>query len=180
MIREDKTGNQPKQVDQRNAPYPSRLTGKLAKGLPEPASLSVEFWQHFSPHHPVLDEPHEPQVIEAWDTRLEDALQDLREVCQEARGEEYPEPTSVAVERAHRLLKAMFRLSPRRFEVYPTPDGEVALDAFGGTGRSVLVLCEADGSVFCLVNFHGEHRRARYASCKSLPDGFVREALLDL
>ena len=177
MIRGDKTGNQPKQVDQRNSPYPSRLTGKLAKGLPEPASLSVEFWQHFSPHHPVLDEP---QAIEAWDTRLEDALQDLREVCQEAREEEYPEPTSVAVESAHRLLKAMFQLSPRRFEVYPTPDGEVALDAFGGTGRSVLVLCEADSGALCLVNFNGEHRRARYASCKSLPDGFVREALLDL
>ena len=31
-----------------------------------------------------------------------------------------------------RLLKAMYEITPRRFEVYPTPDCEIATDAPDG------------------------------------------------
>ena len=57
---------------------------------------------------------------------------------------------------------------------------EVAIDAPGGPGRSVLLLCDSDGGALCLVNANGKHRRARYSDSNLLPDGFIREALAEL
>ncbi len=113
-------------------------------------------------------------------TELHHALDDLSQVTQEACEEEFPLPSSAALANAEHLLKEMYGIFPRRFEVYPTPDGEVAIDAPGGYGRSVLVLCDSEGGALCLVNMNGEHRRARYSTTSILPDGFVREALADL
>ncbi len=124
-----------------------------------------------------------PRIIEfmetvgGWDVDLRDALSDLDEAPAEAREEEFPVPSTHALANARRLLRAVYKLSPQRFEVYPTPDGEVAIDAPGGYGRSVLLLCDSDGGALCLVNMDGRHRRARYSDTGSLPDGFVREAL---
>ena len=89
-------------------------------------------------------------------------------------------PSKLAMGNARRLLEAMYRISGRRFEVYPTPDGEVAIDAPGETGRSVLLLCDSQGGALVLVNMNGKHRRARYSDSNLLPDGFVREALAEL
>lgn len=124
-----------------------------------------------------------PRIVEFMETaggrnaELRDALNDLDEAAAEAQDEEYPIPSDLALANARRLLLAMYKLSPQRFEVYPTPDGEVAIDASGGRGRSVLLLCDSDGGALCLVNMDGKHRRARYSDTGSLPDGFVREAL---
>lgn len=74
----------------------------------------------------------------------------------------------------------MYAVLPRRFEVYPMPDGEIAIDVRGGLGYGVLLLCESDGGVLCSVNMDGAHRRTRYSDAHTLPDGFVREALLEL
>lgn len=116
----------------------------------------------------------------ATDTKLTDAIQDLREVRDEAREEGFPEPSAIALANAERLLKAMYVISPQRFEVYPTPDAEVAIDAPSGHGESVLLLCESSGGALCLVDLNGEHRRARYGSTRTLPDGFIAEALTEL
>ena len=107
-------------------------------------------------------------------------MRDLAEVKDEARAEGFPTPTDVACKNANRLLKEMYRLSRRRFEVYPMPDGEIAIDASDGQGSSVLLLCRSDGGALCLVNMGGQHRRARYSSADALTDGFVREALVEL
>ena len=104
----------------------------------------------------------------------------LNAVIYEAREEGFPVPSNSALKSARMILYAVYELSPRRYEVYPTPDGEVAIDAPGGFGRSVLLLCESDGGALCLVNMKGSHRRARYSDAKMLPDGFVREALAEL
>ena len=111
---------------------------------------------------------------------LRDALQDLDEARDEAREERFPAPSDTALGNARRLLHAMYGLLPCRFEVYPTPDGEIAVHSPAGSGRSVLVLCDSDGGALCLVNMNGAHRRARYSDAGSLPDGFVREALAEL
>ena len=111
---------------------------------------------------------------------LRDALRDLDDVKAEAREEGFPVPSDMTLANARRLLQAMFKLSPRRFEVYPTPDGEVAIDAPGKPGHSVLLLCASDGGALCLVNMNGAHRRARYSDMSRLPDGFVGEALAEL
>ena len=113
-------------------------------------------------------------------SELNDALHDLREARDEARDEGFPQPSEIALKNGERLLKAMYGISPRRFEVYPTPDGEIAIDAPDGQGRSVILLCDSEGGALCLVNFNGNHRRARYSTTETLPDGFVHEALAEL
>ena len=109
-----------------------------------------------------------------------DALRDLEGVRNEAREEGFPVPSDTALRNARRLLHEMYKISLRRFEVYPTPDDEVAIDAPGGFGHSVLLLCGSDGGALCLVNMDGAHRRARYSDTHGLPDGFVRDALAEL
>ena len=124
-----------------------------------------------------------PRIVEFMEiaggrnAALRGALNDLDEATAEAREEEFPVPSDLALANARRLLLAMYKLAPRRFEIYPTPDGEVAIDAPGGRGRSVVLLCDSDGGALCLVNMDGKHRRARYSDTGLLPDGFVREAL---
>ncbi len=119
-------------------------------------------------------------LTETIDNELVSILGDLSESKAEAHEEGYPIPSDKVLEDAERLLKAMYSISPRRFEVYPTPDGEIAIDAPGGYNRSVLLLCDSQGGVLCLVNMNGNHHRARYSSSERLPDGFVREALLEM
>ncbi len=111
---------------------------------------------------------------------LRDALRDLDEAKDEAREEELPAPSDAALENTRRLLHAMYRILPRRFEVYPMPDAEIAIHVPGGPGRSVLLLCGSDGGALCSVNMNGAHRRARYSETRGLPDGFVRDALAEL
>ena len=116
------------------------------------------------------------------DAHLLAALSDLDEAVDEARGEGFQPPSDEALRNAGRLLRDMYGMRSCRFEVYPTEDGEVAVSAPGGHGRSVLVLCDSDGGVRCSVNLNGEHRRAVYDpdSAVKLPDGFMREALAAL
>ena len=111
---------------------------------------------------------------------LRDALHDLDQVVAEAREEQFVAPSDAALANARRLLRAIYEISPRRYEIYPTPDGEVAVDAPGGHGRSVLLFCDSDGGALCLVNMNGAHRRAHFSDADPLPDGFVREALAEL
>ena len=67
---------------------------------------------------------------------LADALLALDEVFDAAREAGIAEPSQLAFENAKRLLKAMYDLSPRRFDVYPMPDGYIAVDGRGGYGRA--------------------------------------------
>lgn len=125
--------------------------------------------------HPeiTLTEPPHP-------TDLRAALRDLDGLSTEASEDGFPQPSCLALTNARRLLQDLYRLRPFRMEVYPTPDGEVALVVPGGHRRSVLVLCGSKGSVLCSVNLNGRHRRASYEEADTLPDRFVREAVRDL
>ena len=113
-------------------------------------------------------------------SELNNALRDLREASKEAIEVGFPQPSEIALQNGERLLRELYGISPRRFEVYPTPDGEIAIDAPEGQGRSVILLCDSEGGALCLVNLNGHHRRARYSTTETLPDGFVHEALGDL
>ena len=111
---------------------------------------------------------------------LEEALADAEECVAEAREEAVAVPSAVTIARSKALLRKLYRIRPCRFEVYPLRAGEVAIDAPGPYGRSVLVVCEPDGGAVCSVNLDGYHRRAVYDAPTAkivLPDGFVREAL---
>lgn len=140
-----------------------------------PSKYRASLGSHFNTAY-LSDQP-----VEILDfAELEEALQDLKEVPADAREEGMAVPSEVAFANAERLLKAMYRISPRRYGVYPAPDGCIAIDARGANGRIAVVMCDSDGGVLCLVTIDGEHRRARYSTDRQLPDGFIREALQDL
>ena len=127
-----------------------------------------------------MEDEKSSATVVASDGDLYAALYDLRQATAEASEEGFLTPSDIALANANRLLKEMYGISRRRFEVYPIQDGEIAIDAPGGYGRSVLLLCDSQGGALCLVNMNGKHRRARYSSTEMLPDGFVREALAEL
>ena len=104
---------------------------------------------------------------------------DLHEVVIEATDEGYPKPSAAAISSARRLIPEIYEIVSQRFEVYPTADGEVALDVSNERG-SVILLCDSQGGALCLVNVKGDRRRARYSLTTRLPDGFVLEALTEL
>lgn len=150
---------------------------------------SVDMWRSWQLLQPAYfslvlpSEQAQPAVTSAepaMAAELGAALRDLDGAAEEAGEEGFPQPSELALKNARRLLQDLYRLRPSRLEAYPTPDGEIALVAPGGRGRSVLVLCDSDGGVLCSVNLNGLHRRARYSTATMLPDGFVREALNDL
>ena len=120
------------------------------------------------------------EVAGGVNSDLREALRDLDAAEREALEDGFPVPSKIALENARRLLRALYQISRRRYEVYPTPDGEVAIDAPGAPRCSVLLLCDTDGGALCLVNVNGKHRRAHYSDSSPLPDGFVREALAEL
>ena len=120
------------------------------------------------------------RLVDAQSADLNDALSDLREARDEALEEGFPLPSAIAVENATRLLRQMYRILPGRFEIYPTQDGEIAIDAPGGYGQSVILYCKAEGGALCLVNIGGKHRHAGYSHASYLPDNFLRDALAEL
>lgn len=120
------------------------------------------------------------QVALPMPSDLQDALQELGEVPADAQEDGLVVPSDLAFQNAQHLLKAMYRISPQRFGVYPVSDGYIAIDARGINDRISVVMCGSDGEVLCLVTIDGEHRRARYSTAEGLPDGFIREALFAL
>lgn len=114
------------------------------------------------------------------DDKLANILKDLEEAMSEAREEGFPEPSATAKTNAEGLVLKMHAFCPRRFEVYPTPDGEIAVDIPCGRGKSVVLFCDSWGEVLCMVNKNGEHRRARFHGTDAQAEGFVHEALADM
>ena len=121
-----------------------------------------------------------PAAVSTATNDLAEALQELAEAPADAIEDDLEAPAGTAMANAERLLKAMYHISPRRYGVYPAPDGYVAIDARGSNDRIAVVLCGSAGEAACFVTIDGESRRARYATARELPDGFIREALAGL
>ena len=112
--------------------------------------------------------------------RLTQTLEQLDQVVDEAQSEGYETPNSIAIVHARRIVKRLYVHLVYPIQVYPMPDGEVAVDITNGEGGSVLILCCSDGSTLCFVNIDGNQRRAHYSNSDILPDGFMQEALEEL
>ncbi len=110
---------------------------------------------------------------------LSDALEEHQHATTEAEEEGFPIPSDLALTNSERLLRKMHKISPQQYEVYPTPDAEIAIRALAPR-RSVILLCDSLGGALCLVNLNSGRRRKRYPNTDALPDSFLGEALLDL
>ena len=133
-----------------------------------------------SPGEPIGTSNAKPALLGGTSSDdLPEALNDLEGVVAEALDEGLPRPSDDAISNAGRLLPEVHAIVSQRIEVYPTADGEVALDVTNERG-SVILLCDSGGGALCLVNVNGDRRRARHSLTTKLPDGFVREALTEL
>lgn len=110
---------------------------------------------------------------------LSDALADLHDAREEAAEEEFTSPSDLTLQNAERLLRAMYEILPCRYEVYPMPDGEIAIDAPMALGISVVAMCEPDGNALCFVHTDQNKERRRFPIAE-LPNDFLRQALLEL
>lgn len=162
--------------NRREAIYGSTQMGVYAQICPADHDLT-EWWGKTT--RPERTRPA-PTVPRPMPEELAEALEELDDVAAYAEEIEVETPSAAAFDNARRLLKAMYRISPRQFSVYPAAGGHIAIDARGAKGNIVVVSCGSDGSVLCLVTIGGEDRRARYATARTLPDGFISEALAAL
>lgn len=110
---------------------------------------------------------------------LTDASVELSHAVVEAGEEGFHIPSDLALVTAERLLRRMYEIAPQRFEVYPTPDAEIAIRALAPR-RSVILLCKPEGGALCLVNLSSGRRRKSYTPTDTPPDSFLEKALLDL
>ena len=111
---------------------------------------------------------------------LEAALKDLQDARLEAEEEGFSRPSDEAMKNAEQVLYRLYDTWACRYEVYPMPDGEIAIHVRGGHRKSVALLFEPVGQVLCLVSLGTNWRRARYSNSAMLPDAFVMEALKEL
>ena len=116
----------------------------------------------------------------ADDILLLDILNDLWSVPEEASAEGFPIPPERMLSSVAHLLRTMFDILPWRFEVYPNEDHEIEIDVPNLRGSSVVISCDSKGGALCTVNILGNHRNKWYDSIVSLPDNFLREALIEL
>ena len=153
------------------------LYKQLLHGL---ASSLFESWTGPTSIGVVQEELVEESLAGTSADDLSSALEDLDQVVEDASEDGFPSPSADALNSARHLLMDIYEIHPRRYEVYPTPDAEVAIDAPDGQGSSVLMLCDSGGGVLCLVNLKGESHSRSYPSVSMLPDEFLVNSLLSL
>lgn len=124
--------------------------------------------------HPLGRVSRNTGVFSTVTRDLAEAREDLRATGDEAIAMGYPLPSKRAFENAVSLLTTMYEAAPQRFEVYPTPDGEIAIDSSPAPGRSVIVLCDSDGEVLTLRYRDGRSRSKRYRSLDQLSARILR------
>lgn len=129
---------------------------------------------------PVVETPRAAASGDPLPSDLAEALEELAQAREEAREDGFPEPSDAALSNAERLLRAIHGNWPGRYWVYPTQDGEIAIDTPGGLDGSVVFLCESKGGALCLVNIGGRRRHKTYPAAPARPDAFLSAALEEL
>ena len=119
-------------------------------------------------------------VTKSYDILLLDILNDVWLLVDEAPARDFPEPPEGLLQTAADLVRKMFTIYPKRFEVYHTEDNEIEIDIPNLRGSSVVVVCDTQGRASVDVNIRGDYRSRQYASAQLLPDYFLCQALMEL
>lgn len=108
---------------------------------------------------------------------LVEALLDLYDAPRIAEEDGDIVPDRDTLLRAEDILRAMYRMDPRSYSVYPMPDGDIAIDAHSSQGSKVVMMCDPGGVTRCLTYINGEFSSREYDDPSTIPDSFVRDAL---
>lgn len=118
------------------------------------------------------------------DPLLAEAMQELAEIPQDAEelGTFVSEKT---LANAGILLRRLYDKAPRRYMVScfggpDQPEHGVAIDARGENNGIVVITCDPDERVLCIVSNNYDRNTVRYPSIEGLPDEYVTNALLSL
>ena len=145
--------------------------------------LSFPFWELTSPEdnavHQLPGSASSVPSSQGINQMLRDALDALYEVRTVAREEDCDEPSDVGINNAEAVLRQMFELSARVFDVYPMGSGEVAID-IGNRGRRMGVFCYPDGRVQYVVLLDGERLDIREDGVQNIPIDLLNRALNQL
>ena len=110
---------------------------------------------------------------------LQEALDALAEVKSVAREEDCNEPSDLAISNAEVVVRMMFELSDRAYDVYPMGGGEIAIDV-GNAGRRIGVFCYPDGKMQYVVFLDDEPQDVRKDSVEDIPIDLLSGALHQL
>lgn len=124
--------------------------------------------------------PYDVQPIEGL---LQESLEELDGVCDEAREDGYPIPGQLAIRNAENTLKRLHDARPGRYSVSPTETGDVAITVpVSGLGNAMTIECDSDGGLLCFVNVGGAMRRMKDydADMAWTSSNFIAKALADL
>ena len=106
----------------------------------------------------------------------EEVYGELRSVDKDADEEGFPAPTMIVKQIAESLLWYIVGFAGP-VSVYPTIDGEIAIDAYSNRG-SVVFLCEPSGNVFYMSNVDGVQEYKRFELWEELVfDSSISESL---
>ena len=101
----------------------------------------------------------------------------------EAKEEGFEIPTNAVLKCAEVVLSKVHDLGAiqSEVEIYPMPNGEVAVDVFRGpegNRSSVIFLCGSADQLQCLTHINGKSDQKRIR-LGTFPDGFVRQAFTE-
>ena len=110
---------------------------------------------------------------------LEAALDELEAIAEAAREDDCLEPTQTAIDNADLLLKTLYDISSRRYDIYPMSGGEIVIDG-GSRGRRIGVFCYPDGRVLYVGWVDGVRQKVSKHGVANLPRIFLKKALSQL
>ena len=90
-----------------------------------------------------------------------------------------PPPAQVLKEATRIFFKLHGDDHSKVFSVSPGQEGDISIDAHAQRDY-VMLICDPDGSAFCLTSIGGEKCDKSYASTFALPDEFIRKSISSL
>lgn len=141
-------------------------------------------WQPFDDLGLVFKTPPPPSSQEETpsgsldrEILLGEALDKLAGVVAQAAKDGYPVPSQDQVEQAERLLQGAIRIGPVGYDVYATPQAEIAID-FTTDDFSIALYSKRDGSSECFVDKGGTSQsHAWYRNSDEALGAFFQDAL---
>lgn len=113
--------------------------------------------------------------VPSW--RLADALRDISEARATAEENGFPIPTGEMLAVTESLLRRLYELYPHRYSVYPSAREEMVIYARPELGRSIMLVCHADGGSWCYVCLPGESEPISFDSEDTVSDDTLRKAV---
>ncbi len=111
------------------------------------------------------------------DQDLQNALAELASVPEDAAEADFTLPTREVQVMAEKVLRRLYRISPRPYHVYVMPYGDISINAATPWRTALTITCDVDGTARCLVYDQGNMEQRDYEDPAMIPDDWIRRNL---